>query len=55
MTDNLDTKFVVLQITYNKDKHTSPSQWAWNILADCEPEESIRVYSVRDFPPRPEF
>jgi hypothetical protein len=53
--NNLVTKFVVLQITYNNTIHSSPEKWAWNILTDCEPEENVVVYSVRDFPPKPEF
>ena len=58
----LKTTYVTLKITYDPKTNEDPREY-WNHLIETELSEylgldyneSIELYSVRDFPPRAEF
>ena len=58
----LKTTYITLKITYNSEYDTDPKEY-WDTLVDTELSEylgldyneSIELYSVKDFPPRSEF
>lgn len=49
------TKYVTLKVVYNSYYIESPETWDWNELVKCDPNESVSIVSVTDFPPRKEF
>jgi hypothetical protein len=58
----LKTSYVTLKITYNSENSFDPREY-WDALVDTELSqylgldynESVELYSVKDFPPRSEF
>lgn len=56
------TTYVTLKITYNSENGSDPREY-WDTLVDTELgqylgldyNESVELYSVKDFPPRNEF
>lgn len=58
----MKTVYVTLKITYNSENGSDPREY-WDTLVDTELgqyldldyNESIELYSVKDFPPRNEF
>jgi hypothetical protein len=58
----LKTTYVTLKITYDPKTNEDPKEY-WDTLVDTELSgylgldynESIELYSVKDFPPRSEF
>jgi len=58
----LKTSYVTLKITYNSEHGTDPKEY-WDSLVDTELSqylgldynETVELYSVKDFPPNKEF
>jgi len=58
----LKTSYVTLKIIYNSEHGSDPKEY-WDTLVDTELSqylgldynESVELYSVKDFPPRSEF
>jgi hypothetical protein len=58
----IKTTYVTLKITYNSENGSDPREY-WDTLVDTELSqylgldynESVELYSVKDFPPRSEF
>jgi hypothetical protein len=58
----IKTTYVTLKITYNSEHGSDPKEY-WDTLVDTELgqylgldyNETLELYSVKDFPPRNEF